>query len=272
MLKKVAILLPGTIGRKNKSLENIGDIYNKELGDYVNYNACYKSIIKYIVKENPDYEFDFFAHLWCYDLIDEIKKLYGLKDYLFEDNRIYVDEIKKWLDDVMDYDIDKIRDKYRYPVRFSYVSFLLSIKKVGELLENYVKENNKNYDRVIIYRPDVLLYEPIRLSNYDFNTIYCNAPSTNGDFHFIMSFENMKTFTKGYDYISKELKPACHFFHREFVSKILNKNIGIGGFVGDSINPPFHQEVIRKIDLPIYNSYISKEDIEEFGLKEGIDY
>ena len=261
MKEKVAILFWGTIGKKSQNVSEYGDIYNKELGDYVNYESSFKSIKKYIVNENPNCDFNFFGHLWCQDLENELTNLYNFKDSFFEDNSIYWDEINQI-----------VTNTNVSPIRFGFISALLSIKKGGELLEKYSLDNNVKYDRVVIYRPDALLYKSMNFSKYDLNSIYCSGDANwGGDFHFVMSFDNMKKFTKAFNYISNEMKPNNHLYLKEFVTKILKLELDYG-YIMDTIVPPRNQEILRKINIPIEQNEIHKEDIEEFGLIKGVDY
>ena len=102
---------------------------------------CYNSIKKHIIDPNINrYDFDIFVHCWSYDLENEIIKLYQPKKYLFEDNKVYNDEITKLCKNEND---------------FGGISQALTIKKSIELKEEYEKINNFQYDIVIIYRYDI---------------------------------------------------------------------------------------------------------------------
>lgn len=261
MNEKVAILFWGTIGKKNSSVSNYGDIYNPEFGGYVNYKAASKSINKYIINVNQNRDFDFFCHLWCYELEKELIDLYKFKDYLFEDNRNYWEEINS-----------KVIETKVESIRFGWVSALLSIKKGCELLKKYSEDNNVKYDRVILYRPDALLYRSMNLNEYNISSTYCSGDANwGGDFHFVMSYENMLKFMKAYDYISIDLKPNNHLYLKEYVTKILNWRLDTD-YVMDRIQPPYYQEILRKIHLPVEKKWISDEDINDFGLIKNIDF
>jgi hypothetical protein len=261
MNEKVAILFWGTIGKKLHSVSNYGDIYSSEFGGYVNYKATFKSIKKYIIDVNKNCEFDFFSHLWCYDLKQNLMDLYNFKDCVFEDNKIYWDEINS-----------KVIETQVLPIRFGWISALLSIKKGCELLKKYSENNNIKYDRVIIYRPDALLYKQMNLSEYNIKSTYCSGDANwGGDFHFVMSYENMLKFMNAYDYISIDMKPDNHLYLKEYVTKILNWSLN-SDYIMDAIRPPQDQEILRKINTPIEKNCIKKEDIIEFGLIKGEDY
>ena len=62
-----------------------------------------------------------------------------------------------------------------------------------------------------------------------------------------------------------------HLYLKEFVTKILKLELGYG-YIMDTIVPPRNQEILRKINIPIEQNEIHKEDIEEFGLIIGVDY
>jgi len=128
------------------------------------------------------------------------------------------------------------------------------MKKSIELKEAYEKKYNITYDRVILYRYDVLLWKPIHLEQYDYDKIYVNAHhDSNGDFHFIMNQENARQFKYLYDSIRFGNKCSVHFWIKQYVEKYMKKKLYM-----DDIIPGVHQEVIRKIyDFSINKGYLS---------------
>jgi hypothetical protein len=221
---RVAICMRGAISKQNAFFKQ-NDLYSQ--GEYVDYQKCYRSIFKHIVQPNA-YSFDFFLHSWNPDLEDELKKLYNPVSSSFEDNRIYNDEISS----LCQHDTD-----------FGGISQALTIKKSIELKEKYEKENSIQYDLVIVYRYDVLLWKDINLIEYDKEKIYVNAHcDSNGDFHFIMNQNNATQFKYLYDSIKLGNHYIMHFWIKNYVINYMKQNIYM-----DNIIPGFHQEVIRKI-------------------------
>jgi len=224
-MKKVAFCLRGAVSQvSNQRMMTQGSLYNNE--GYVDYEKCSQSIFDYIVNKNKNYKIDFFCHSWNEDLNDSLNQIYNPKIIQTEDNNLYVDEIKE---------NNGLGDK------FSLISQALSTKKSIELKEQYEKENNFEYDIVILYRYDVLIWKKIDLEDYNLNdkNIYVNAhPDCGGDFHFIMNNNNSKAFKNLY---GSNILPYPHVWVQKFV-KSINKNL-----LMDEIVPGVDQEVIRKI-------------------------
>jgi len=224
-VKKVAFCLRGAVSRiPDRRMTTEGSLYTDE--DYVDYKKCCKSIFNYIVNKNKNYKIDFFCHSWSDDLRGSLNQIYNPKIIQTEDNNLYIDEIKE---------NNGLGDK------FSLISQALSTRKSIELKEQYEKENNFEYDIVILYRYDVLIWKKIDLEDYNLNdeNIYVNAhPDRGGDFHFLMNNKNSKIFKNLY---GCDILPYPHVWIQKFVSSI-NKNL-----IMDKIVPGVDQEVIRKI-------------------------
>jgi len=238
MKKRIAICLRGGIS-KIKTWFNEDDNTNLlySSNPYVPYESSYNSIMKHIIQVNPNYEFDFFIQSWNCDLEEDLIRLYKPKKTLFEDQTQYIDMINK----------NKI-------VRYGYTAQKLSIKKSLEIMLEFSGVNNINYDRVIIYRPDVLLWKDIIISNYNKDFIYVND-SLNEDFHFIMSQENSLLFSKLFEY---------KLSIKDFVYKIMKKE---KFFRADNIKCGIHQEVLRKLKFGSIDRHnIPEEFFYEYGL------
>ena len=241
MKKRVAICMIGAVSKSGEAFININELYRK--GEYVDYEKCKRSIDKYIINRNLDYDFDFFCHSWNIDLNNDLDKLYKPRLIHCEDNSKYNDEI-----------LNKIKNGGI----FSAVSQALSLKKSIELKEQYEKENNINYDIIISYRYDILLWKEIKLENYDLNDnkIYVNGGNnnTNGDFHFIMNNFNSKLFKELYNSTSKNNIPKQHYWIKNYIVTHLHKKL-----LCDNIKPGKHQEVIRKIkEFSIDKKYLTQ--------------
>jgi hypothetical protein len=209
-MKRVAFCIKGAVSKKGHVHDRFykqNDLY--KYGDYIDYRLVRDSIFKHIVTVNKEYCFDFFLHGWNLDIESDLCEIYKPKKYLFEDNNNYNKVINSFISDESD---------------FGGVSGSLSLKKSIELKEMYEFENNLNYDIVIIYRYDVLIWKNIFLDNYNINDyIYVNGwdNSCNADYHFIMSNENSKKFKYLYDsvYIYNN-KHLFHYWIKNFISNI----------------------------------------------------
>jgi len=219
---KVAFCLKGAVGKSFDFRTN--SVYTDS--PYVDYKKCRNSIYKYIVNQTK-YNIDFFCHCWNKDLEESLKELYNPKMIVCENNNDYYNEISS-----------------RCHNEYAQVSHALSMKKVIELKEQYEKENNFNYDIVILYRYDVLLWKNMVLDKYNINDdIYVNAHvNSDGDFHFIMNNDTSKYFKNLYESALCGNIPIVHYWIKHYVTNYLKKNL-----LMDDIYPGIHQEVIRKI-------------------------
>jgi len=226
--KSIAICMRGAVSKTHTSFLLPNQLY--EPGEYVDYEACYKSIVRHIIEPNSaEYDFDFFCQGWNLDLEDDIVgRLYRPIRHLFEDNREYQDEIMSRCSELGE---------------FSGVSQALAMQKSIDLA--LTTTNNKTYDKIILYRYDVLLWKDMPLKEYDGleTRIYVNAHENgNGDFHFVMSPESAMTFRTLYDSIHLGNRAIMHFWIKHFVVHFMQKEM-----IMDSIVPGTDQEVMRKI-------------------------
>ena len=171
-------------------------------------------------------------------------KLYNPKKYLFEDNNIYSDEINRRCIDEKD---------------FGGISQSLSMKKTIDLMYS----SNIEYDLVILYRPDLLLYKDFDLDKYDSNVITVNGhPNCHGDFHFVMSYNNALKFRGLYDSALTGNKHLAHIWICNFIRNILKITL-----TSDDIEPGKHQEVLRKIGMAANKYNINYDFFKKYHLK-----
>lgn len=199
--------------------------------DYVNIECTKRSVMKHIVEANPEYDFDFFIHCWDMRLQSELLSLYNPKKFCFERNDRYTEELKS---------------KGGY---YAQASHYLSMKKLCEMIMSV----NDEYDYVVLYRPDVMLWKDMILSQYDKSSITVNNWKTiavnHGDFHFVCSKHNLKSFVELYDNMRD---PIPH--------KLLN----ISEIKKDDIFAGVDQEVTRKLK----HCNLSEETLNAYGLTQ----
>lgn len=247
-MQKCAICLRGAISKVTHRFMFPNQLYND--GPYVNYVAVYNSVMKHIINANSNIQFDFYIQCWNLDLKDKLCELYKPKGILFEDNNIYRDEIILSL------------QKTDRPINdFGTTSQLLAISKSIKL----ATESNENYDYVICYRPDVLLWKDMILSSYEHDKIYVNAhPNAVGDFHFVMNMENAIKFSKIYETTFNKNVVTNSYLHGKiklYVEHFMGQNLLI-----DNIRPGQDQEVLRKLNRAIINNNLDKEFFYQYGL------
>jgi hypothetical protein len=207
-MKKAAICFRGAMA-KIKSGHFSADLYTDK--PYVDYRPVKIGLDIHLIKNNPDYKFDFFIHCWNEDLEEELINLYKPVSYKFESQLPYKNIIEKNLCET-----------------YGKTAQRLSISKVVELYKEY----NKIYDKIIICRPDVLLYKNLNLNLYEENNVYVNSNIWE-DFHFIQNHNNTLKFLNVINY---------NLSIPEYVHRIMNKKL-----IADDIKCGYHQEVIRKI-------------------------
>jgi hypothetical protein len=198
---------------------------------YINFRAVYASINQHIINVNPSYTFDFFLHGWNVDLKEQLVSLYHPKLHCFEENNIYHDEF-----------IAKTKNLSG----IAGPSQCLSIKKSIELKEAHEVQHGR-YDKVIIYRYDVLLWKDMLLSAYDDDSVYCNRllfgpfSSLGGDYHFVMSSEKASQFKHLYDWITSDNPFQAHYSIKKYMDHLSIP------FKEDDITIHINQEVLRFI-------------------------
>jgi hypothetical protein len=254
---RVALCLRGAVSRKSQASPSQGEIYNLNNDDYIDFKAVYRSINKHILQSNSSMDIDTFIHCWNEDLSSELNVLYNPAAFIYENNDMYKDEI-----------LMRCQDERQ----FSAVSQALSIKRVIQLKESYERLNNFEYDIIILYRPDILLWQDIILTDYNniSDSVYVNGhPDGGGDFHFIMSSYHSKKFKELYDSIlihPIENSQCPHGWIKNFIINNITANLQI-----DNIIPGLHQEVARPQKLIKYsiNKYgIDPSIFMEYGLNK----
>jgi hypothetical protein len=246
-MKRVALCMRGAVSTNFGQFVCKNDLYNNN--EYVNYVACYNSIVKHIIEPNSDYVFDIFCHCWNVDLKENIIKLYNPAKACFEDNTEYNDEISNLCIHNTD---------------FGGISHALSIKKSIELKEEYQKEHNINYDVVLIYRYDIFLWKDMLFKNninlIDNLYVDRHGHEANGEFYFIMNDQNSIDFKYLYDSIKLNNKYQVHYWIKNYVINYMKKQM-----IMDDIIPGTHIEVLRKIvQLSINCGYLSTDHFNSY--------
>lgn len=235
----VALILKGSISKISGRSNFPGIANNSDL--YVDYCSGFNSIKKHIIDSNPEHIFDFFIHTWHPELLDHLNDLYNPKAIQVESNDIYREEI-----------INKTISSGSDLSNYGQTSHCLSIKRGFDL----IRKSNIKYDLVIFYRLDLLLWKNMYINKSNLDTVTINNfMEGNGDFHFIMNYEDADIFSNIYDYISEDLKPVPHMFFKDYILKYIKNPIRM-----DDICAGKDQEVIRKLKL-VYESNNITEDI-----------
>lgn len=211
-MKRVALCFRGSMSRI-KAGHLLDNLYSDI--PYVDFKPVKKSLDIHLFDKNKDCVFDIFIHCWNEDLKKPLVDLYNPVSYRFESQLPYKNQIKQ-----------NIWEMYGKTAQ------RLSIKKVVELFYNYSKENNIVYDKVILYRPDVLLYKDLYLDKYRDDTLYVNSDLWE-DFHIIANHN-----------ITCEL---YNIFPMKTSIQNYVQNVIKRPMKADDIKCGIHQEIVRKI-------------------------
>jgi hypothetical protein len=187
------------------------DFNNK---NYVDINLCRQSIEENIIDPNSkSYEFDFYIHSWSYDLESNLNTLYKPRDSFFEENT-YMEFLKN------EYPDD--RDHNQRSASLSMHKSIMMCKK------REIKKDFK-YNKIIIYRPDLIMSKKINLNDYNTDElIYCNGQGyikveDGGDLMFLMSSENADKFKDITFY--KKIRARPHEWYNKYIKKIMKKDL-----------------------------------------------
>jgi hypothetical protein len=247
MKKRAALCLRGAVSKKGARYTYKDSLYTNT-NEYVKYISVYKSIKRHIIDANPDYVVDIFIHSWSTDLEGSLVSLYKPKLSLFEENSVYFSEIE---------------GKCSSKDDFGGISHSLSINKVLELKEKSESDMGKEYDIVILFRPDVLIWTDMVFSKYDLSYFYTDGhPDNNGDIHFVMSSENARQFKDLYRSIDYANKHIQHSWIKTYLIKYCNLSI-----IKDTIVPGIHEEVLRHIyQTSLKNGTITPEILQIYDI------
>ena len=228
MKKKAALCFRGAMSKTSGQFTHPGALYHNP-SPYVNYMYAYNSIMRHIVKANPDYDVDIFIHCWNPDLEKELVALYKPTRYIFEDNRVYNEEITSLC---------------KGPPDFGGISHALSLKKSLELQEKYSAENNITYDIVILFRPDVLIWKDMLFPKYDLTNFYIDGcPNYNGEMYYVMSPQHALLFKDLYLSLKAGNRYVTHAWTKTYLLNYCKIPIRM-----DDIIPGTHIEVLRKVN------------------------
>tara|TARA_B100000674_G_scaffold486429_1_gene494973 strand:- start:2474 stop:3343 length:870 start_codon:yes stop_codon:yes gene_type:complete len=242
----LAICLYGNIGIAQSASQRNSNVNLLKESENANTDPriCYQALNKFFTKK---YKTDFFIHSWSYKQEEILNKIYSPKNYLYEKQINFtaplinygIDERNK----IEDWDVSSsAKESYQLlmPSRkstekivselknlsFRTHSRWYSTKKVVELMSEYSKKNNEQYDFVLLTRFDCLYKKTIELEKLDNSKFYASFRKDRVDenlalydFFFLSNQENIESFSKLYDEIYKySIRPP--FASMEHAQKI----------------------------------------------------
>lgn len=167
-------------------------------------------VMKHFVNCYSAFCIDFYGHLW-----DEFNN-----DYSAYSNNIVVESNIKYqvmINDIYNHTDRSSENSWVKSRAKAQISNLISICKAIDIVDN----SNKKYDYVVIFRPDYIVWETIRVpSNIDENTIYINKHGPNkesGESIFILHRSKLIYFKDMLsDIIDGNVIPKSHFFYYNY--------------------------------------------------------
>ena len=227
---KNALILKGCIG---KVLDGYVTLASSQTKGFIDYKTCANNIFKNIIKPNKN--LDVFIQTYSIALQDELLKIYKPNAAAFTDDSLLEQEFLALHNTVP-------------TATLSQIAVCKSWEVTVNLVEDYCNTQNTVYDKILVYRPDVLIKRVLNLDDYpvDDNTIFNNNWCGKGDFHFVMNYHNFLKFKDIYKTISPVFLPRPHDMHREYIRDYLKLQLR-----PDDIRAGWqvfcHQEVYRKV-------------------------
>jgi len=221
---KNALILKGCISLQNSNYTGLASHVRE---GFVDYKMCADNIYKHIINPNPDV--DIFIQTYSISLREELLQIYKPKAAAFTDDSVLEKEL---------YAMQKV-----HPCQsFSQVCVCKSWEITVDVVQEYCINNNIIYDKILVYRPDLLINRNIILDDYDVKDCVFTNAFFGGDFHFVMSYLNFLKFKNIYKSIPNGLVPQCHFTHDRYIKDFLKLTVK-----RDKIFAGVNQEVCRKV-------------------------
>ena len=244
---RYALALRGGVSKLGRDSHGAGTAYFNE-GRAVNVTIIRNALQQHLFEPNGGRSrFDVFIHSWSYDLAPLMTDLYKPVNAVFENQSS--PKIRSQILARMPQG-DRSRPKGYSP--FSGVASFLSMQKVLALVRNHENYCAFRYSRIILYRPDVLIWGgDMELETYDEDRVTANQHDSigTGDFHWVFSSELARRF-RPYDSLSKNSELFFGYV-RDYIQREVTPDVppAVDGVkpCGRCIQGGPCQEVYRKI-------------------------
>lgn len=217
----------------------------------MDYRLCFEAYKKNLFEANPLDSFDVYIQSWNPDLQNDLVGMYQPVGFVFDTNSTFSNRLHAWASRSL------LNELFRRPLRivrlllsgglgrhyretYAGISSVLAVTRAIGLIP---KKERCRYDRVIIARPDVVLFEPIRLSSYLPGFIYCNEYGDRmGDFRWTLGPQDLEYFADLLRSIGVGNYHEVHSWIRDYFDTVAR-----GRYVSGSILAGRDEEVLRKI-------------------------
>lgn len=257
-----ALALFGGMSRLQSDAEGLeGGAFDLDESQFINVSIVGNSVKRHIVEANGGARnVKVFIHSWAYPLAQRLLSIYEPTLSRFEDQRGRHGQMKTRV---------RMTHKVGGYNPWSGAGASLSIQESLGLVRRYEEECNHVFDKVVLYRPDVLLWgKDMVLSKYDGNRVTANGhgPKGAGDFHWVLSSANARRF-RPFD----SIKPSVRLYFgwiRDYTSQSVTPGVSA---IGDDFHPCRNQEVFRKIERCYRaNHRFSRKDADYLGITDDL--
>lgn len=248
---KYAIALFGGVSRLTHDAHGLGsDAFGA--GEPVNISIVGDAIRRHIIEPNGGQDnVRVFIHSWAYDLKEKMSDIYAPTLAKYENQADSEHQI-----------LTKVHKDTSPPggyCPYCGAAASLSMQKSLELVAEYEATCHHQFDRILLYRPDVLLWgQNMLLGKYNGSHITCNRHDDvgKGDFHWVFNSRHAQQF-RPFDSLNLGQPPYFGWI-RDYIAKSIppyeHPRV-------DSFRPCQNQEVLRKINSCRWNQIINRKDL-----------
>jgi len=233
-----AIAFFGGVSLLKHDTQGLGsDAFDVPESRFVNVSIVGNAVRQHIIEANGGRKnVKVFIHSWAYPLKERLLETYAPTLSVFEDETTRYDQLSER--------VKKTERRFGYNP-WSGAAAALSMQKSLALVRQYEEDCNHTFDKVVLYRPDVLLWgKDMDLSKYNGARVTANGHDGlgRGDFHWVMNSTSARRF-KPFESISPSVKLEFGWI-RDYIHAHVTPGVQP---IGDDIKPCWNQEVFRKI-------------------------
>jgi len=204
---------------------------------FVNITVVAKMIEKHIFWPNNN-SFDVFIHSWNYGLREWIIETFQPRAAVFSPFAYFEDSL------------GEVGSKYGIPP--AEPSRFYSMRESLNLVKQAEFANGRPYERVVVFRPDVILFVDMNMTNHSAMEVYNNCGNEgNADFHFVMNSTVAAIFAQMYEHLEDIKVPIqeqhAMFSHKPIHRTYLRLHAGLEMLEDEICAHPRTEEVFRKL-------------------------
>jgi len=255
-----ALAFFGGVSRLQSDTRGRGSVaFDLNESQFINVSIVGNAIKRHIIEANGGaHNVKVFIHSWAYPLAQRLRSIYEPALSRFEDQNGRHAQIKKRVDET---------DRVGGYNPWSGAGASLSMQESLGLVREYEKKCNHVFDKVVLYRPDVLLWgKDMNLSKYDGKRVTANGHNAAGigDFHWVLSSASARRF-RPFDSIKNK---HLHFgWIRDYIVQSVTPGVSP---IGDDFHPCQNQEVFRQIKQCYRRPGFSRREVDYLGITDDL--